>query len=696
MITSRLSRIANAKGACVLPLKTVGFCVTVVVAALGGMGVADVVANDVDVAKTSSVDPMQRLASLAGDVPTPIDSARAEQLRQHAIRFDHWFDQLAMFRDLKGPDEFMGRVRRLIAIKSQVDALLDQALVRRTRFAPLAPGPRRRAAVRAYLAATSALIDLSGRLHDRLYDAIDDVAYAVATSPERTDQLVDVLRQGGSAIGAAVMAGMLLGPQADGPARAEPFAVRTRARVLDLIAASGQPELLPVLAELADDPQTPPELVMAAAEAIRRTGLPQDPRPGRDGSLPPPAISAQRLREILSAAGSGPWLGDLARRRDRLLGWLDQRADGGIRDDRYRLGRIEVRPGDWLLMRNPSPYNLFTDLAPGLFTHVGVITVESGSDGIRRMVVVDIPEQGARMQAVTVDTFVQRTLHYLVLRHPDPAVGRVMGARARESIGQRTEFDLTFRTQRVQALQGQPLAGRKIHTYCAGLLLLCAQETGLDRTEFFPLPEYPAGGHTTRNLATLGLTFGKDFISPTGALFSPHLTMVGRRDPAYEPRREVQEAIYDHFAARLVQAELRPAPDLTQALRLKLAEAARTNPLLARAMAAAVGVDQDTDLVSAAKALAVVEALDQIARGSSDEFFLARAALTAEPDGELAQSGYTPQEIREMKVYRARHAELWQRWQASEISFRALRIRLVGFYIDQGKRRLDARFFRAP
>jgi hypothetical protein len=47
-------------------------------------------------------------------------------------------------------------------------------------------------------------------------------------------------------------------------------------------------------------------------------------------------------------------------------------------------------------MRNPSPYNLFTDLAPGLFTHVGVVAVETGSDGKRRMVVVDLPSAERR------------------------------------------------------------------------------------------------------------------------------------------------------------------------------------------------------------------------------------------------------------------------------------------------------------
>ncbi len=48
----------------------------------------------------------------------------------------------------------------------------------------------------------------------------------------------------------------------------------------------------------------------------------------------------------------------------------------GLTEETYRLGPFEVQPGDWLLMRNPSPYNLFTDLSPGLFTHVGVVTLE--------------------------------------------------------------------------------------------------------------------------------------------------------------------------------------------------------------------------------------------------------------------------------------------------------------------------------
>src|SRR5690606_33163435 len=102
-----------------------------------------------------------------------------------------------------------------------------------------------------------------------------------------------------------------------------------------------------------------------------------------------------------------------------LVQWLTRAEREGITDGTYRLGHTEIRLGDWLLMRNPSPYNLFTDLSPGLFTHVGIATLEKGSDGITRMVIVDIPEKGPAMPATNVDAFVQRTRHFVFLREPD-------------------------------------------------------------------------------------------------------------------------------------------------------------------------------------------------------------------------------------------------------------------------------------
>jgi hypothetical protein len=358
----------------------------------------------------------------------------------------------------------------------------------------------------------------------------------------------------------------------------------------------------------------------------------------------------------------------------------------------YRLGSFEVRAGDWLLMRNPSPYNRFSNVAPGLFTHVGVVAVETGPDGVRRFVIVDLPERGSRIPATTIDTYLTRTLHFVFLRHEDPAAGARMGQAVVDLIGNEVQFDLTFRTNRVQALQGKPLKGATIHTYCAGLLLLCAQAAGVPRAEVFPVAEAPAPGNTLKNLATLGLSIGDDFISPTGALFSSRLKLVGQREPMYSPGREVQEAIYDHFAAGMIQRTLRPSPDAYQSLRQKLAGLSKTNPWLARAMARANQVHEKTDLESAAKAAGVIETLDEIAEAQVGEFAAAYAALTAE-DAPRPRLSVRREELQQQTLYRQRHAELFQALTGGRLSLRQLRMALVQYYAQQGQRQLDQRFF---
>ena len=219
-----------------------------------------------------------------------------------------------------------------------------------------------------------------------------------------------------------------------------------------------------------------------------------------------------------------------------------------------------------------------------------------------------------------------------------------------------------------------------------------AQATGRPRSDFFPIPEAPAGGNTRENLAKLGITFGDNFVSPTGALFSAKLQIVGRREPMYDPQREVEEAIYDHFAASLKTKQLTVSPDLFQAVRLKLAEASKANPLLAKALAGVAGVDRGMDLVSAAKAQAVVETLDDIAYGNSGDFVAARRAIMQgpTPPPEAVQNATDRAKSAEL---RTRHAALAKLWDKEQISPRDLRIDLVNFYIARGKQQLDARFF---
>jgi hypothetical protein len=132
---------------------------------------------------------------------------------------------------------------------------------------------------------------------------------------------------------------------------------------------------------------------------------------------------------------------------------------------------------------------------------------------------------------------------------------------------------------------------------------------------------------------------------------------------------------------------------LFQALRLRVAEAAEGNPLLAAALARAAGVDPDTDLVSGAKAAAVVETLDEVAFGASDDFEFAREALRSGSTSQLRRQGYSADEIAEMERLRAIHDDLYARWRAGDVSPRRLRQELVRFYIRQGRKKIESRFF---
>lgn len=640
-------------------------------------------------------DPTSRLAAGVPRSPAECTQARTRQLAAIAESIETWAADRTWNIEQPSPEEVLQTIGELIAAKQQVDVELRSILSLRTRFASeVADGPPPREQLRQYLRCTSQLIDLAGRLRYLLRDAIDNATYDLSPYPGPLDTLIDTLTTQRVGIGAMVMTYTLFDP--DTATGLQPFSSRSKKKVLQLCAATRELEILPDLAAFVQNADTPPELVVLAADAIRQIGLPQNPVPAElhRGPQSPPAITAAQLYESLErvdAAGLSP---ALAQRRHELLIWLDERAKFGAAGETFRVGNVEVRAGDWLLMRNPSPYNSFTDLAPGLFTHVGVVAVHNGADGIRRFVIVDLPERGDRVPITNVDDYLRRTLHYFFLRHDDPAVGRKMGEVAASLVGVETQFDLTFRTDRVLAYQGKLAEQPRLNTYCAGFLLVCAQETAAPRDDFFPIPEYPAGGHCLENLKQLGISIGDNFVSPTGAVFSPHLELVGRCEPMYSPDREIKEAIYDHFAASLTNKKLIPAPDTFQALRVKVVTLSKDNPWLARAIAKANNVSEHMDLEAAAKTAAVIETLDEIADSDADEFVAARDAILASSTAELENQGLQREAIARILMYRRRHADLTAGWNDGSLSPRQLRIELVRYYSQRGTRSLDERFFR--
>lgn len=586
-------------------------------------------------------------------------------------------------------DDRFVRVQQLLALQRDVDRSLDHCLALRTEFAGI--GVQRRAALRAYLAATSRLMDLSGRLRYALRDALDRVTYDLDAEPDRMVTLLDQLKDQRMPP-LDLFAYVLFDPPAE--TDLPPFPPSVRRAFLDLVRAAPSDTVLLDLTDWIRSPARTPRDVIVGLEVMEHVGIPQPLRPDHDASLPEPVVTPAELLSLLKArplpsGEDASWIA----RREALLRRLGDRVERGITGDQFRVQGIDLEPGDWLLMRNPSPYNRFTDLSPGLFTHVGVVTTKTGRDGIRRFVIVDLPERGDSIPATCVDAYLKRTLHYAFLRHRDPGVRREMARVAASLIGRPSQFDLTFRTSRVRAVRGKLQEQPVIHTYCAGFLLLCAQETSAPVSEFFPITEGPAGGRCADNLRSIGISFGEDFVSPTGALFSPAMMLVGYRWPQYTPDREIKESIYDYFADQMTRQPLRLSPTLYQTLRIRLGALAKERPWLARALARIHDVNDRMDLESAAKAASVIETLDAIADEHMASFLAAWQAIRLDPSVSLDQ--LPPEQARRIVSQRRSHEDLVQQWSRGELTPWELRVALVQEAIEKGRQSVDDHFFRA-
>ncbi len=167
--------------------------------------------------------------------------------------------------------------------------------------------------------------------------------------------------------------------------------------------------------------------------------------------------------------------------------------------------------------------------------------------------------------------------------------------------------------------------------------------------------------------------------------------MAGRRAPVYAPDSEIAEAVYDHFALCMARYDLSDKRDTYQETRLRLAEAAKTNPALARLLGQLNNVNPAMDLVSAAKTAAVVENLDRVANRNSGGYTDAFFALTCGPLERL-KGEYTKEEIERFGKLRERHADLFRRIMGGQIDPRSLRQALVAYYVRRGQAEIEKQF----
>ncbi|QGJ68376.1 Hypothetical protein PBC10988_0350 [Planctomycetales bacterium 10988] len=595
------------------------------------------------------------------------------------------------------PRYFFQTLEKLHSIKGRVDSRWDDLLAHRKNLTRYVQETGEEGCLRNYLLLLNEMVDLSGRINFEVMQGVSLTAFSFARYAPLREQLINALLYWKSPAGAEVMASTLVDPEPQNPQGVEPLTNGMKQKVIQLAEVTGSQTAVSYLGEMIYLQQGTPETQLLAAEAIRTLGIPQSRRPGVPNGRYGPDYTAEHLQSWLGRLSLDSFSTEDQARFLEVMEWLGECKEEGVPTDSYPIGNGSVKPGDWLLIRNPSPYNLFTNLSPGLFTHVGVITEEVGTDGKRRMVLVEMREKGKIIPASSLDSYLKQVRFYCVMRHPDLEVARTMASVANSIIGNEMEFDLAFQTSRVSDYLGKSLADRKIHTYCAGLLLLCSQETTAPRESFFPFTERVISPLVRDNLASFGLTLGENFVSPTGPIFSTEMDLVLRREVLYDPSKEIEQAVFDHFGSELIERPISPKQDFYQSLRLRLAEMSQGNPLLAQALAATANVRADIDMVSAAKAVAVVEAIDAIAYGASADYRLAWTAVRGPASDALeASETYSKEELAKIEAFRQTFSELRQRYLTEDLSIRETRLTLVEEFIQRGKRQVEARFFEAP
>ncbi|QDV67699.1 hypothetical protein Poly24_14030 [Rosistilla carotiformis] len=546
-----------------------------------------------------------------------------------------------------------------------------------------ADSPEARPAAATFLKTISAWVDFSGRLR---FATREHTRQTVRRLPRRdVARLIGLAQQYQVGIVAPAIAFVLAQPPAT--SKVQPFDHATRMQLVRLIQSTHEIDATASLYELLRWPHTPDALRLHLLNTLRTIGISQASLTDSNRLTPAELLAELEQMKTQSLSVEDQQL------RIELMPWLASLAEHGVQGATFRWGPVEIQAGDWVLQRNPSPYNRFTDLSPGLFTHVGIAAEVTDNAGIRRIVIVDLPETGTKIEADTADEFVSTSLHWVVLRHRDPKSAAAMGRVAAKLAGRTSEFDLTFNTALVHEQRG--IVDRPddaVRTYCAGFLALCAQEAGVSWEQLFPLVERPINDRCGENLESLGLTM-TEFLSPSGPLFSPDLQIVGARPPMYAPDNQIREAVYDQFARRISEREFQMHETSAQRLRQQLAELSSDYSWVRAALAQVNDVSPAIDLVVAGRVATIVENLDAIADTQAEAFSDAMTLVTAQGVPAKAPPEEAARLTEVLANLKSDHPQWFADAAAGKLSNRQLQQLLTRFYSEQGQVSVDAMFF---
>ena len=201
----------------------------------------------------SAADTLGRFEASLPRRASDCDAQRLGQLTAAAARLESQAAAWTWNQEDLSAAQLLETIERLVAARERLERCDHTVVELRSQFATLGASNEHRQTVRDYLAITSAVIDVSGRLRYLLRDAIDNATYALDPTQGDFDKLLDILQEHKVEVGADAMAFMLFDPPSE--SGLQPFPAAMKKKVIRLMRSVRKPSSVVDLAQFLHSPR---------------------------------------------------------------------------------------------------------------------------------------------------------------------------------------------------------------------------------------------------------------------------------------------------------------------------------------------------------------------------------------------------------------------------------------------------------
>ena len=317
-----------------------------------------------------------------------------------------------------------------------------------------------------------------------------------------------------------------------------------RRRLIDLVRISGQTNLLEELALLTEADGVDPLARLLAARCIEQFGVPQLARLTQPVEVPQSTVTARRIATAIERVRPSlpPSLQTDA--SSLALRLQSKAVQGAAPSETMRVMGIHFQRGDWILLREATPFTVASSLHPQCYHRIALVAHEAGTDGLGRLVVIDHTNNRLGVQVSSLDNWIafvqEHTIAWCVLRPVDALLSQMIEQSAlslavvRSSARESNERSSVFQDR---------------SCFSSGLAVTrsALAATGVNPAIFFPLQESSPEGILGDNLKRLGVDLPDSFCSPTGLLLSKACIPIAMKIQAFDSRCGIRSAVFEYF-----------------------------------------------------------------------------------------------------------------------------------------------------